>query len=145
MMILSKPLKCFWNNRDICTNFWNYKLFAQYFRLNLAGCSLRILRICAYTKRLTREKDQNPLKIFKWGTSWNIGSPCFLPFQKSPRESFFDFIYWAKLNVFRGFFKNMMHTVKSYDCYFILRRYFSEYELVQTYETSNLQCTTRIG
>jgi len=48
--VLSKPFlrrheKCFWSNRDICTNFWNYKVFAHYFKLSLAGFSLRSLRI----------------------------------------------------------------------------------------------------
>ena len=34
----------------------------------------------------------------------------------------------------------MIHTVKSYDCYFIPGRYFSEYESTETYEANNLQC-----
>jgi len=28
----------------------------------------------------------------------------------------------------------MIHTVKSYGCYFILERYLSQYELIETYE-----------
>jgi len=39
----------------------------------------------------------------------------------------------------------MIRTVKSYDCRFILGRYFSEYELIEKYEANNLQCFTRIG
>jgi len=40
--MLSKPLltttqeNSFWSNRDICTNFWNSKWFAQHFRVYLA-------------------------------------------------------------------------------------------------------------
>jgi len=60
-------------------------------------------------------------------------------FSKISTRKFFYFIYWAKLNVLEDFFNNMIHTVKCYDCYFILGRYFSEYELVETYETNNLQ------
>jgi len=39
----------------------------------------------------------------------------------------------------------LIRTVKSYDFCFILGRYFSEYELIETYEANNLQCVTRIG
>jgi len=39
----------------------------------------------------------------------------------------------------------MIRTVKSYDCYFILGRYFSDYELIETYEANTLQCATHIG
>jgi len=38
----------------------------------------------------------------------------------------------------------MIHTVKSYDYYFILGKYFSEYELIETYEANNLQCVIAI-
>jgi len=39
----------------------------------------------------------------------------------------------------------MIHPVKSYDCYFILGRYFSEYELTETQEANNLQYVTTTG
>ena len=35
---------------------------------------------------------------------------------------------------------NMIHIVKSYGCYFILGRYFSEYELTETYEANTVIC-----
>jgi len=48
---------------------------------------------------------------------------------------------------FRIFLNNitLAHTVNSYDCYFILGRYFSEYEFIEIYEANNLQCVTTIG
>jgi len=46
---------------------------------------------------------------------------------------------------FEDFLNNMILTLKSCDCYFILGRYFSEYELTETYEANNLQCVTAIG
>jgi len=39
----------------------------------------------------------------------------------------------------------MIYTVESYDYCFRLGRYFSEYELIETYEANNLQCVTTIG
>jgi len=50
MMLLSKPLlrrrhkKCFWDNRDICTNLWNCK-FLHIISDWTWHDSLRILRI----------------------------------------------------------------------------------------------------
>jgi len=123
-------------------------LFAHYFRLNLAGFRLRILRIesnCACEKRLTREQDQNPLKNFKWCISWKTGSPCFPLFSKLSTRNFFLLpILRQTERVLRIFF-NMTYTVKSYYCYFILGSYFSEYGLMETYKANNLQCVTSIG
>jgi len=143
-MILSKPLlrrrqeKCFWNNRDICTNFWNCKLFPPCFRLILVGFSLRILRI--ETQLSMHETfyawiKPKSVKKFKRCTSWKIWSPCFLFWKISTRNFFYSTFYTEpNWTCFEDCFNNVIRTVKSYDCCFIRGRYLSEYELIERHE-----------
>ena len=154
MTILSKPLlrrrhkKCFWNSRDISTNFRNCKLFAHYFRLNLVGLSLRILRIEIQLRmRETSDAWIRPESVKKFQMV-NIlkNRKSLLPFfSKTSTRNVFYFLYWATLNLLWEYFDNVTHIVKSYDCHFILERYFSEYELIETNKANNLQCVTSIG
>ena len=151
MTILSKPLlrrrhkKCFWNSRDISTNFRNCKLFAHYFRLNLVGLSLRILRIEIQLRmRATFDAWIRPesVKKFQMVNILKNGKSLLLFFPKFRQETCFTSY---TLNLLWEYFVNATHIVKSCDCHFILKRYFSEYELIETYIAINLQCVTSIG
>jgi len=82
------------------------QIVCTFFRLNLVEFSLRILRI--ETKLRMHETfdawiKPKSVKIFKRCASWKTWSPCFL-FWKISTRNFFYFLYWAKLNVFWGFF-----------------------------------------
>jgi len=129
MTILPKSLlrrrheKCFWDNRDICINFRNCKLFAHYFRLNLARFSLRILRIEMQLRmRETSDAWMRPESVKKFQLEHILKN------RKSLLPSFYTNIY-GKLffttcternwTCFEDFLNNMIRTVKSYDCYFI--------------------------
>jgi len=61
-------------------------------------------------------------------------SPRFLYFFKSPDEKYIFFSAYTeqKLTVLRILLNNMICTLKSYDCYFMLGRYFDEHQLTET-------------
>jgi len=113
--------KCFWNNRDICTSFSIYRLFAHYFRLNLAGLRLS-LRI-EMQRRMRETSDawirRESVKKFQTVHTLKNRKSLLPSFIKNLDEKFFfNFLYWAKLNVFWGFFKQ--HDTYSEKLWFLL-------------------------
>ena len=129
MMVSSKPLvrrrheKCFWHNRDICTNFWNCKLFAHYFRLNLAGCSLRIVRIEIQLRvRETSYVWIRPGSVKKFQMvhilKYRKSLLAFFSFKNLDEKLFFLPILSQTKRGLRSFFDNMIRTVKICDCYY---------------------------